>query len=163
MPAVCWTWPLVDFISLVRLHKRLIQPHDKSVIQLTGKCSQNSGHKKHLQSNFRSCYALGILAGLWRNWILELFQSLIQTQVWNTENNPAVRKQNSYKPMRLMFWVISQSFLCWPHRESASAPCRPAPATIHMPFCFTGKALRQRYVRMEYMTELLSETRNKGL
>lgn len=72
------------------------------------------------------------------------------------------RKQNSYKPMRLMFWVISQSFLCWPHRESASAPCRPAPATIHMPFCFTGKALRQRYVRMEYMTELLSETRNKG-
>lgn len=47
--------------------------------------------------------------------------------------------KNSYKPMRLIFWVISQSFLCWPHRESHL--CRPAPATIHMPFCFTGKAL----------------------
>ena len=67
-----------------------------------------------VSDSFRPCgpYALGILAGLWRNWILELFQSLIQTQVWNTLKITQL-SGSGYKLMRLMFWVISQSFLCW--------------------------------------------------
>ena len=130
VPAVCWTWPLVDFICLVRLHKCLIQPHDTSVIQLTGKCSQNNGHTKHLQSNFRTCYALGILAGLWRNWILELFQSLIQTQVWNTLKITQL-SGSGYKLMRLMFWVISQSFLCWQSLQVPHVVLLQPPFTYH--------------------------------